>query len=442
MSSSTNLPARVALTDLSEGSLAALLRSLHLILLQPSLLYLAMLTAMLFRPPDLQFYNIDRIAFVALVFCVMLRALLLRHSLRITSPLTWPMLALLVLSLHDVLSQPFEAEAWSVLAAKWAVPFVLFHLAGFVFEDAVSLRNLEVFFLLVLAYLIGIALLFLFDAKSFILPAFIVDNAIGIHADRARGPFLQAVANGVTLNLLGLIAMNSFCRRRLQAPLGLLFFVTLPLAVLATKTRAVWLSFAVSGLILLCWSLDARVRRACICLAMAGGLGLAAVFLVKGFDSSFTDRLAERSPVEFRMAMYEAGWEMVLEKPITGWGFDGMQTELTKRIREFRQKEFFFHNTYLEITVQYGVIGLVFYLWAIVELFRLGRTRRAGAVSPNGSFLDAEFRSLWPVLLIVYLLNASFVVMNYQFVNGLLFTLAGILAAQNRRVSKTHAFAI
>jgi len=33
----------------------------------------------------------------------------------------------------------------------------------------------------------------------------------------------------------------------------------------------------------------------------------------------------------------------------------------------------------------------------------------------------------------VYLLNATFVVMNYRFVNGLLFTLAGVLAAQNRR---------
>ena len=29
--------------------------------------------------------------------------------------------------------------------------------------------------------------------------------------------------------------------------------------------------------------------------------------------------------------------------------------------------------------------------------------------------------------------NGSFVVMNYQFVNGLMFTIAGILAAQNRR---------
>jgi hypothetical protein len=41
----------------------------------------------------------------------------------------------------------------------------------------------------------------------------------------------------------------------------------------------------------------------------------------------------------------------------------------------------------------------------------------------------------------VYLLNASFVVMNYQFVNGLLFTLAGLLAAQNRRDAETRLIA-
>jgi hypothetical protein len=40
---------------------------------------------------------------------------------------------------------------------------------------------------------------------------------------------------------------------------------------------------------------------------------------------------------------------------------------------------------------------------------------------------------MWPVLLGVYWVNAAVVVMNYQFVNGLLFTMAGMLAAQRRR---------
>ena len=108
-----------------------------------------------------------------------------------------------------------------------------------------------------------------------------------------------------------------------------------------------------------------------------------------------------------------------------------MQAELSSRISEFHQEEFYFHNTYLEILVQYGLPGLALYLWIVVHLFRLAR-KPPGVVPDGGSFLDSQFRSLWPMFVAVYLINGSFVVMNYQFVNALLFTLAGMLAAQNR----------
>jgi hypothetical protein len=75
---------------------------------------------------------------------------------------------------------------------------------------------------------------------------------------------------------------------------------------------------------------------------------------------------------------------------------------------------------------------LALYAWVVVALFRIGR-KRPGTHSPAGNFPDAQFRSLWPLIVVVYLLNGCFVVMNYQFVNGLLFTLAGMLVAQNRR---------
>lgn len=407
--------------------------------MQPSGLYLLCLTAMLFRPPDLPFWCVDRIAFGVLVFFASLRTFVLRQTLHFATPVAWPLLAMFALALVSLLFQPFEPEAWSVFAAKWAVPLVLFQMAGNIFGDSASLHKLEILLLCVLGYLVLIALLFLFDAKSLIFPRFIVDEAIGIHADRARGPFLQAVANGLTLNLLGLIALDAYRRRRLPWSIALLFLITLPLAVLATKTRAVWLSFAASTLILLCGSPNARVRRACLCLTLIGGLGLAAAFLAKNRDASFTERLEERSPVDFRMAVYEEGWDMFRQRPVLGWGFSAMQTELTRRISRFHQREYFFHNTFLEIAVQHGVLGLIFYIWIVVDLFRLARKSHHTAVA-RGNFLDAEFRSLWPVLLMVYLINACFVVMNYQFVNGLIFTLAGILAAQNRRSSNLHAF--
>jgi O-antigen ligase len=312
------------------------------------------------------------------------------------------------------------------------VPLGLYLLAGHIFEDARSRRQFEVFTLLVLGYLCVIAILFMVGATDFILPRYILDESLGIHADRARGPFLQAVANGVALNMLGLIALDSFRRHRLPKVPAVLLLAALPLAIVATKTRAVWLSFAGSILWLMFFSPSRCLRRTCMCLVLGGGLGLITTIALGNSQSSLQDRLEESGPIAFRMAVYEAGWEMFQQKPLTGWGSLAMQSELSTRISDFHQEQFFFHNTYLETLVQYGLVGLAFYGWLIVDLFRLAR-KRPGLHSPSGTFPDAQFRSLWPLLLLVYLVNASFVVMNYQFVNGVLFTLAGMLAAQNRR---------
>jgi len=86
----------------------------------------------------------------------------------------------------------------------------------------------------------------------------------------------------------------------------------------------------------------------------------------------------------------------------------------------------------LEILVQHGLLGIALYLWIVVDLVRLGR--HAGSTSLHGQFLDRGFQSIWVVFVLVYLVNASFVVMNYQFVNGLLFTVAGMLAARKRQL--------
>ena len=408
-------------------------RPLHALIVAPSLLFLVTLALMLFHPPDLHFYCLDRIAFCALILVALLRACVLRQPLRFGGRVTWPMLALLLLAFYGAVSQPNGDETWSLFAAKWLVPFALYQLAPYMFNDERSLQSFETFSLIVLGYLSLTAIFFMIDAKQFIFPRYILDEGLGYHADRARGPFLQAVANGVTLNLLGLLALNSFRRKRLRGVLALLFLVALPLAIVATKTRAVWLSFAGSILVLLFFSPSRRLRRACLGFVLAGSLGLAAVVAFAGRDTSLSDRLEERGPVMFRMAVYQAGWEMFLEKPLAGWGASDMQTELSKRISDFHQEQFFFHNTYLEIVVQYGLVGLLLYLWIVVDLFKLGQKRNRSSSPTDSSFLDRQFRGLWPLLLGVYLLNGAFVVMNYQFVNGFLFTLAGLLAAQNRR---------
>lgn len=417
--------------DLLAGMIRVSLRPIQASIVAPSLLFIPVMGLMLFHPPDFRFFY-DRVAFVLLVFVVALRVAVLRKPIWFGGRVAWPMLGLVILALCGVLVQPYDAEIWSVFAAKWLVPFTLFLLAGYVFEHAPSLRQFEIFSLIVLAYLSLISIFFLIGAKDFIFPRYIIDEGLGIHADRARGPFLQAVANGLALNLLGLVALDSFRRKRLRGVLAVVFLAAFPLAVLATRTRAVWLSFAASLLTLLLFSRSRRLRRGCLVIGLASLVGLAAVALIADGHRSLSDRLSESSPVKFRMAVYQAGWEMFLQKPLTGWGARPMQAELSSRITEFHQDEYYFHNTYLEIVVQYGLLGLALYLWMVIDLFRIGRMPISG-ILPDGNLLDRQFRSLWPVILMVYVTNSLFVVMNYQFINAYLFTLAGMLVVQNRR---------
>ncbi len=372
----------------------------------PCLLFLATLTLMLFRPPDLQFYAADRIAFLLLVMIVLLWASILRQPFWVTRSVSLPMIGMLLLACSAVLTQPFEAVTYSLLAAKFV-------------SNSASLRRFETFSLLVLTYLSFTAIAFLVGAKALIFPSFILDESLGIHADRARGPFLQAVANGVTLNMLGLIALDAFRRGRLRGICAIALLVALPLAILATMTRAVWLSFSISVLVLLVRTSSRRLRRACLCLVVAGAIGVAAALSTAELRMSLQDRLVERGPVEVRLALYKAGWQMFLERPLSGWGANQMAPELANRVTQYQLNASPVHNTYLEILVEHGIIGLALYLWLIIGLFRLGRARLipenpTTVYFPDTDFPDDAFRKIWPILLGVYLINASFVVMIFH----------------------------
>ena len=135
-------------------------------------------------------------------------------------------------------------------------------------------------------------------------------------------------------------------------------------------------------------------------------------------------------PSRFQVRDVQRGLANVRGEASYSWGSEQhIQAEVEKRVSNFHPEYYVFHNTFLELAVQRGVLGLGLYVWLMICLFRLGTT---GAMSEETevAFSNPHFRKLWPLLLGVYLLNASAVVMNYQFVNAVLFTIAGILAAQ------------
>ena len=399
-----------------------LLRPLHLALAFPSVLYVLAMTVFLFRPPDLFSFYADRIAFVVLVFFVSVRAMALRERVPFFPGISMPMLGLAALAILRALRGPYDPQVWSLVAGKFIVPFVLFHLAVVVFRGPAERRHFEIFVLVVLAYLVFVALAFLFDARSLIWPRFILDESLGFHPDRARGPFLQAVANGVSLNLLGILAFTLPRNyRRVVWPLGLL----LPIAILATMTRAVWISFAFTALAVGFLFVERRVQALGLLLVVAGILGgLAVGFSDHSLNKILWERTEERGPVEARLAVYKGAWSMIREHPFTGWPPRRMYSELGRRMEGYRLRIFYVHNTYLALLVEFGIPGLTLYLVLFLNLFRLGRGSPRTEPAPL-----AAIRKLWPVMLGVYLFNAFFVDMAYQFVIGLLFTVAGMLCS-------------
>jgi putative inorganic carbon (hco3(-)) transporter len=404
------------------------IRPLYLAIAYPSILYVAAMTVFLFRPPDLFSFYADRIAFGVLVFFVALRTMALRERIPFFAGITVPMFCLAALAVLRALREPFDPQLWSIVASKFIVPFVLFHIAVLVFRGPSERRHFEIFIVLALAYLIFISIAFLVDARSLIFPRFILDESIGFHPDRARGPFLQAVANGVSLNLLGILVLVLSQKGR---KLVWLLWIALPLAILATMTRAVWIAFALSTLIFGFRMIRRRLLAAVALTVIAGMLGGIALGLSNhSLQDALSDRTSERGPVEARMAVYTAGWAMFRERPFTGWPAGRMYSELGRRMEGYHLRIFYVHNTYLALLVEFGFPGLVLYAILFFNLFRLARR-----CLPNESSAIAALRNAWPILLCVYLLNAFFVDMTYQFVIGLLFTVAGMLCASEERAA-------
>lgn len=412
-------------TERAWSLVGIVLRPLQVGIAFSSVLYVLAMGVCLFRPPDVDFYNADRIAFGLLVVLVGWRTLAMREQIPYVPGVSLPMFALTVLAAFRAWREPFDVQTWSMVASKFIVPFVLMHLTILVFRGEQERKHFALFVLLALSYLIFTAIAFLAGAKGLIFPQFILDPSLGHHVTRARGPFLQAVANGVSLNVLGILALVLAPKQR---RIVLVLWLLLPLAVLATMTRTVWIAFVLSTIAVAIRIGDRCLRRACVAAAMIGAAVVLFVGLSRGaWISVVRDRTEEAGPVQVRVSVYQAGWAMFQERPLTGWTANRMYSELARRMEGYHMRAFYIHNTYLALLIEFGLPGLVLYGFVLVGLFRLARAGLGDGASQRGAV--SNLRKVWPVLLGVYLVNACFVDMVYQFVNGLIFTVAGMLYA-------------
>ena len=315
-------------------------------------------------------------------------------------PVHW----LMALAAVYALTSALVAGTWDDSVARYAlvdryglIPFAMFFVAPFAFRDARDRQILLVTLVVLGAYLGLLALIETVGPRSLIWPRYIDDRSIGIHYDRARGPFVEAAANGLVLFMCAVASVmaTQLWRDRTARAIAGVVAGLCALGILFSLTRAPWIG-AVGGTLLAL--LAAReTRRYVLPLVGVGVVLIAGAFLtVPGLQDRATSRTNDKLPVYDRQNSNDAALRMVDAKPLVGFGWGRYAYDSVPYyrlspdipLRGVREV----HNIFLSNAVELGLLGALLWIAALAAAF-------GGAVLKRG---PPELR-LWKIALVALL---------------------------------------
>jgi O-antigen ligase len=256
------------------------------------------------------------------------------------------------------------------------MPFLLFLTAPLAFRTQRQRHVLLVAFVALGAYL-GLTVVFeTVKLDALVFPRYILDPHYGIHAGRGRGPFVEAVTNGLALFTCAVvcaIAVAQWQGRRariLAGAIGLLCLV----GVFLCLERSVWIGAGVATCVGMLVTRGAR--RYLVPLLIAVGLGVgAALLFVPGLHQRVTARIDQKETLWDRRNLARAAINMVEARPLVGFGWARFQKDSADYFQQagdypLTATTFGVHNTPLAYAADLGLIGVT--LWALGLLFGVG----------------------------------------------------------------------
>jgi O-antigen ligase len=346
-----------------------------------------------------------------------------------------PIHIVLLLAATFVTVSSIAAHTFDVSTARFAlldrfglVPFLLFCLAPLVFGSDRQRRFLLGVLIAVGAY-IGITNFFEgVGLNNLVLPNYIVNPAIGLHFGRARGPFVEAVADGLSLYMCAVAAAVGLAvwrKRWIRFVCGAVIVLG-ALGILFTLTRAVWIG-SVAGT-LTAMLVVPRARRYILPAVVIGVIGVVATLaLVPGLSAKADDRVNSESPVWDRYNTNHAAVRMAEARPIFGFGW---QTFVDKGPEYLRQSDAYpltgagleVHNVFLSHLAELGLVGTA--LWCVALFGAVG-----GAIVRRGPPELYPWRIGLLAVFVCFLIVGNLGPLSYPFPNLLLWTWAGVAGA-------------
>lgn len=271
-------------------------------------------------------------------------------------------------------------EGFFKLADRFGViPFVVFGLAPLIYGTERQRRILLGFMLGLGLYLGLISLFEIMGTPGLIVPHYMLNpnlgvgeaNSVGVVVNRARGPFLDGIANGAALfdcAVAAAVAMTCWRNAWVRALSGAVIVLS-ALGCLFTLQRTVWLAAVVAVLAAMLW--DRRLRRYVMPAVVSGAVLVGLAFaVIPGLSQNASSRLNDQFTVWDRQNLTAAGVRMLEARPLLGFGWNRFPAAeapyliqpstypLTAAGRAI-------HNTFLSNAVELGVIGALLWLIAM-----------------------------------------------------------------------------
>ena len=143
-------------------------------------------------------------------------------------------------------------------------------------------------------------------------------------------------------------------------------FLFLLIGILTTLTRAAWLAFIPAIFLFGILAKQTKIVMPILIILIAS------VFLVapirQRFTNFFTEKYQEKSEGGGRTYRWNLAIELFEDRPVLGRGPGSFGGAVAYRAQAF--KGLYVDNYYLEILSNYGLVGLLLFLWILLECFR------------------------------------------------------------------------
>lgn len=317
-----------------------------------------------------------------------------------------------------------QAHGLFALLDRVALPFVLFAAAPLVFATS-RRRDLLLQALVLLGLYLGVTAIFeIIGPRSLVFPRFILDPSLGLHWERARGPFLSGEANGMALAITVFAAGALLTRRRgLWALACVATIVVGTLGCALTMTRSAWLA-------LLLGMLAAAVLAPPVRLWLAGAF-VGSALLATGFllmprvGQDLFLRLTTQGSLDDRYNTNEAGLRILAAKPLDGVGWMIFESHAYQWVRQadnypVTTTTIEIHNVFLARAAELGILAAV--LYGLCVLF--GPVQAVWRAPAPGDL--ATWRVLAVACAFVWLVPTLMSPNPYPFPNFVVWVIAGV----------------